>query len=1185
MARRVILDTQYTFSPSTKTITIPRIVPRERLLLITNLTTNKVIYNFSDPTLTITSYSYTQPTNTNNAITTVVLSAATGAMNSTDQLQIVVDEAAELFAPDEAYLDPVGKFRTSTPQALIDVDFEYGLQPTKWETVSMINNRPAFFVNTQTPQGATGAFATNGSASIVVSTATQQTQSTPVLVQDTAFGGANGPFLIETSVAAGTSYVVSAAAAGAYSTGQGLSVVLTVTSGSGFVAGAQVTISGITGALAGYNTSTINPAYVLVGGTTSITVLFPALSSSLGTSLAGSPVIQQSSYFTYTARYNYTGTTGSIFNLSLTNSYSGQFYTGAAYTLPSQPTIGTGGLITVTTTEPHGLQIGDGVYIANTSVSSGTNIVSSYNVATVSNSTVFAVYSVNSPTNGATVTNAVVYPRPDGTYFHRPFDGGVQFTAQNQAHNQQVIRQTRRYFRYQSGKGIQISTGTLMKPNINVDELSSSGTTVTVTCKQAHLINAGVTIVVNGANETAYNGTFAVTTILDAFRFQYTALTTPSATPASGIPTFSITAWYGASVRLGLFDSQNGMFFEFNGQTLYAVRRRSTDQLAGWVNVTNGSAVVTGQTVNGATTKFSKQLVPGDYVVIRGMSYRVLDILSDTSMTISPPYRGASTIYPNLVTVSKTVETRVAQSAFNIDKLDGTGPSGYLLDLSKMQMFYMDYSWYGAGALRFGFRDTQGKVFYVHRFVNNNQNTEAWMRSGNLPARYEVNTVSPTTQLAATITSNATTLLVNSTVGFPTSGTLLIADQTGFEYVNYTGITSSSFTGLTRGQSGGSVATVTTVNGSSILTTSSSVASLQAGMVVTGAGIQNGTYIVSVTTGSPNTIIISQAATASASVTISTYAMGSTAAQHTYSATAPIGIYLHAPQFAPTLSHWGTSVIMDGQFDNDKSLQFTYGETATTAVAAGNVASIATTLNSTSLSVVNTVPLFVGTLLSGTGIAPGTIVTAVSAGSPNNTITLSAAAIATGTTTLVYNGVSSLMSLRISPSVDSGIPSTLGLKELVNRMQLTLVGMDVICNGNFLIQLYLNGIPVQPTNSFTSYNLTTPAIGTYARIATGTSSLAQIADHSGPVYTTGGEVMFSYYAVNTAGSSNFSVTSGDLSKIRDLGNSILGGAANNTPGVGGTYPDGPDTLTIMATNIGSANASIQGRLSWTEAQA
>jgi len=45
----------------------------------------------------------------------------------------------------QALLDPVSKFRVSTPQTLIDTDFEYSLQPTKWESIEMINNIPVFF--------------------------------------------------------------------------------------------------------------------------------------------------------------------------------------------------------------------------------------------------------------------------------------------------------------------------------------------------------------------------------------------------------------------------------------------------------------------------------------------------------------------------------------------------------------------------------------------------------------------------------------------------------------------------------------------------------------------------------------------------------------------------------------------------------------------------------------------------------------------------------------------------------------------------------------------------------------------------------------------------------------------------------------------------------------------------------
>jgi len=41
--------------------------------------------------------------------------------------------------------DPVSKFRVSQPETLIDTDFEYGLQSTKWETIELVNNIPVFF--------------------------------------------------------------------------------------------------------------------------------------------------------------------------------------------------------------------------------------------------------------------------------------------------------------------------------------------------------------------------------------------------------------------------------------------------------------------------------------------------------------------------------------------------------------------------------------------------------------------------------------------------------------------------------------------------------------------------------------------------------------------------------------------------------------------------------------------------------------------------------------------------------------------------------------------------------------------------------------------------------------------------------------------------------------------------------
>ena len=57
----------------------------------------------------------------------------------------------------------------------------------------------------------------------------------------------------------------------------------------------------------------------------------------------------------------------------------------------------------------------------------------------------------------------------------------------------------------------------------------------------------------------------------------------------------------------------------------------------------------------------------------------------------------------------------------------------------------------------------------------------------------------------------------------------------------------------------------------------------------------------------------------------------------------------------------------------------------------------------------------------------------------------------------------------------------------------------------------------------------------------------------------------------------------DLTKLRDLGNSILGGGGQFSDS--GIFPDGPDTLTIVVTNLSATQAAFSGRLSWTEAQA
>jgi hypothetical protein len=336
-----------------------------------------------------------------------------------------------------------------------------------------------------------------------------------------------------------------------------------------------------------------------------------------------------------------------------------------------------------------------------------------------------------------------VYTRSNCLNLHRPFDGGVEIQA---AKNPlvSIVRQTRKYFRYQSGKGLQYSSGINFSPSLDVANVSHNGSGVTplatVTTRKPHNLSSGNKIIMedvvvtNGTNApyvTPSNGQyFTVYDVVDEFTFRYLTNGVPSDLSPSGYPNLFLYEWSDASVRAGMFDDQNGMFFEYDGSQLWCVRRYSTSQLGGTLNTTKNSNVITG-----VSTKFTKQLVAGDYIVIRGSSYRVTAVASDTNIHITPSYRGVS---GTRVIATKTQEIRTAQSNWNLDKCDGTGPSGFNLNIHRMQMAYMDYSWYGAGKVRFGFKGVDGMVFYCHEFIHNNKETEAYLRSGNLPARYEI---------------------------------------------------------------------------------------------------------------------------------------------------------------------------------------------------------------------------------------------------------------------------------------------------------------------------------------------------------------------------------------------------------------------------------------------------------------
>jgi len=95
------------------------------------------------------------------------------------------------------------------------------------------------------------------------------------------------------------------------------------------------------------------------------------------------------------------------------------------------------------------------------------------------------------------------------------------------------------------------------------------------------------------------------------------------------------------------------------------------------------------------------------------------------------------------------VDSAVAQASWNLDKLNGSGPSGLTLNSSKTQIFIIDLQWLGVGRVRFGF-DIGGQIVYCHQILNANGLTSVYMTTANLPLRYELTMTGATTATTMT---------------------------------------------------------------------------------------------------------------------------------------------------------------------------------------------------------------------------------------------------------------------------------------------------------------------------------------------------------------------------------------------------------------------------------------------------
>lgn len=222
--------------------------------------------------------------------------------------------------------------------------------------------------------------------------------------------------------------------------------------------------------------------------------------------------------------------------------------------------------------------------------------------------------------------------------------------------------------------------------------------------------------------------------------------------PGQGFPvTFAHTPNFDAfgrlrtSVPLTLFDSSHRYRDNNLWCSLTAVGGTyAFDSNQGLVNMTVNS--LSGSSVVRETTKVfayqpGKSLLALNTFVMApsatNLRQRVGYYGTDNGIYFQLSGSQVSFVERTLVNGSPVTETIVPMSGWNGDKLDGTGASGLVLDVTKSQILWMDIEWLGMGTVRAGFI-IDGQFVVCHSFHHANKISSTYITTASLPLRYEI---------------------------------------------------------------------------------------------------------------------------------------------------------------------------------------------------------------------------------------------------------------------------------------------------------------------------------------------------------------------------------------------------------------------------------------------------------------
>lgn len=225
----------------------------------------------------------------------------------------------------------------------------------------------------------------------------------------------------------------------------------------------------------------------------------------------------------------------------------------------------------------------------------------------------------------------------------------------------------------------------------------------------------------------------------------------------------------------GIGEVGDGFFFGYNGTAFSVLRREKGVPEIQTVSITNGATLgPTGNiTINLDSVSKTVAVVNGDTAREVAVKIAAADF-SDTGLGWSTSVNNATVVFKawsagdkagtfslvdtdstgvagsfaETVAGVSTTNNWIAQASWNVDVMDGSGPTGMTLDPTKLNVYKIQFQYLGAGSIQFAIENSETGMFSpVHQIKYTNTNTTPSLVNPTLPLHMMSKNTSNTTNL------------------------------------------------------------------------------------------------------------------------------------------------------------------------------------------------------------------------------------------------------------------------------------------------------------------------------------------------------------------------------------------------------------------------------------------------------